>query len=82
MAEIVVITGLSGAGRSQAGAASEDLGWYVMDNIPTPLIAKVADLVPESLIHLEGFRTAHGRDWVSMRAAPPGPPISSARTAR
>ena len=27
---------------------------------------EVADLVPESLIHLEGFRTAHGRDWVSM----------------
>jgi FAD/FMN-containing dehydrogenase len=27
---------------------------------------EVAALVPESLIHLEGFRTAHGRDWVSM----------------
>lgn len=46
MAEIVLITGLSGAGRSQAGAAFEDLGWYVMDNIPTALITKVADLVP------------------------------------
>lgn len=46
MAEIVVITGLSGAGRSQAGAAFEDLGWYVMDNIPTALITKAADLVP------------------------------------
>jgi len=40
-----VVTGLSGAGRSQAGAALEDLGWYVMDNIPTPLITKVAELV-------------------------------------
>ena len=28
--------------------------------------SEVATLVPESLIHLEGFRTAHGRDWVSM----------------
>jgi FAD/FMN-containing dehydrogenase len=28
--------------------------------------AEVAALVPDSLIHLEGFRTAHGRDWVSM----------------
>jgi FAD/FMN-containing dehydrogenase len=28
--------------------------------------AEVAAAVPESLIHLEGFRTAHGRDWVSM----------------
>ncbi|HTW06823.1 MAG TPA: RNase adapter RapZ [Acidimicrobiales bacterium] len=45
MAEFVVVTGLSGAGRSQAGAALEDLGWYVMDNIPTPLITKVAELV-------------------------------------
>jgi FAD/FMN-containing dehydrogenase len=27
---------------------------------------EVAAAVPESLIHLEGFRTAHGRDWVSM----------------
>lgn len=45
MAEIVVVAGLSGAGRSQAGAALEDLGWYVMDNIPTALITKVADLV-------------------------------------
>jgi UPF0042 nucleotide-binding protein len=40
-----VVTGLSGAGRSQAGATLEDIGWYVMDNIPTALINKVAELV-------------------------------------
>jgi UPF0042 nucleotide-binding protein len=45
VAEFVIVTGLSGAGRSQVGAALEDLGWYVMDNIPTALITKVADLV-------------------------------------
>ncbi len=45
MAEFVVVTGLSGAGRSQAGAVLEDIGWYVMDNIPTALITKVAELV-------------------------------------
>ncbi len=45
MAEFLVVTGLSGAGRSQAGAVLEDLGWYVMDNLPTPLITKVADLL-------------------------------------
>lgn len=44
MSEFLVVAGLSGAGRSQAGAALEDLGWYVMDNIPTALITKVADL--------------------------------------
>ncbi|MDQ1366131.1 MAG: P-loop ATPase protein family, partial [Acidimicrobiaceae bacterium] len=29
MAEFLIITGLSGAGRSQAGATFEDLGWFV-----------------------------------------------------
>jgi UPF0042 nucleotide-binding protein len=45
MAEFLIITGLSGAGRSQAGATFEDLGWFVIDNMPTPLITKVADLM-------------------------------------
>jgi len=45
VAEFLIVTGLSGAGRSQAAAVLEDLGWYVMDNIPTPLITKVAELV-------------------------------------
>jgi UPF0042 nucleotide-binding protein len=45
MAEFLIITGLSGAGRSQAGATLEDLGWFVIDNMPTPLITKVAELV-------------------------------------
>ena len=44
VAEYVIITGLSGAGRSQAGATLEDLGWFVIDNMPTALITKVADL--------------------------------------
>jgi RNase adapter protein RapZ len=45
VAEFLIVTGLSGAGRSQAAAVLEDLGWYVIDNIPTALITKVADLV-------------------------------------
>ena len=44
MAEFVIVTGLSGAGRSQAGATLEDLGWFVVDNLPTSLIVSVADL--------------------------------------
>jgi len=44
MAEFLIITGLSGAGRSQAGATLEDMGWFVIDNMPTALIAKVAEL--------------------------------------
>ena len=45
MAEFVIITGLSGAGRSQVAATFEDLGWFVIDNMPSALIAKVAELV-------------------------------------
>jgi UPF0042 nucleotide-binding protein len=44
MAEFLIITGLSGAGRSQAAATLEDLGWFVVDNMPTALITKVAEL--------------------------------------
>jgi len=44
MTEFLVITGLSGAGRSQAAATLEDLGWFVVDNLPIALIAKIAEL--------------------------------------
>jgi UPF0042 nucleotide-binding protein len=42
--EFVVITGLSGAGRSTVADAFEDLGWFVIDNLPTTLIEKVVEL--------------------------------------
>lgn len=42
--ELLVITGLSGAGRSQAGKSLEDLGWFVIDNLPAELIPKVGEL--------------------------------------
>ncbi len=41
---VLVITGLSGAGRSTASDALEDLGWFVIDNLPPALIRPVADL--------------------------------------
>jgi RNase adapter protein RapZ len=44
MSEFIVITGLSGAGRSQAAKDLEDLGWFVIDNLPTELIPKVTEL--------------------------------------
>ncbi|MFN3257685.1 MAG: RNase adapter RapZ [Ilumatobacter sp.] len=44
MAEIVLITGLSGAGRSGAADVLEDLGFYVVDNMPTTLIDTIVDL--------------------------------------
>ncbi len=45
MSDFVVITGLSGAGRSQAADDLEDLGWFVIDNLPAELIPKVVELV-------------------------------------
>ena len=45
MSDYLVITGMSGAGRSTAAAALEDAGWYVIDNMPPSLLSEVADLV-------------------------------------
>jgi len=47
MTDIIVITGLSGAGRSQAADDLEDLGWFVVDNLPVVLIDKVVELSPD-----------------------------------
>lgn len=48
MADILVITGLSGAGRSQAADDLEDLGWFVVDNLPVALLDKVVELSGEA----------------------------------
>lgn len=42
--DVTVITGLSGAGRSEAAKALEDLGWLVIDNLPPALISKMLSL--------------------------------------
>ncbi|NYE46610.1 UPF0042 nucleotide-binding protein [Spinactinospora alkalitolerans] len=42
--EIVVVTGMSGAGRSTAARALEDLDWFVVDNLPPGLLPTMIDL--------------------------------------
>lgn len=42
--EIVVVTGMSGAGRSTAARALEDLDWFVVDNLPPALLPTMIDL--------------------------------------
>src|SRR5260370_12552858 len=42
--DITIVTGLSGAGRSEAANVLEDLGFFVIDNLPPLLIPKVAEL--------------------------------------
>src|SRR3954471_19780245 len=46
--DLVVITGLSGAGRSTAAKCLEDLGWFVVDNLPPTLLATMVDLAGRS----------------------------------
>jgi UPF0042 nucleotide-binding protein len=45
--ELVILTGMSGAGRSTAANVLEDLGWYVVDNFPPQLILTMATLAAE-----------------------------------
>ena len=42
--DVLLVTGLSGAGRGTAAKVLEDLGWYVADNLPPELIAQMVDL--------------------------------------
>ncbi|MDP9832419.1 RNase adapter RapZ [Trueperella abortisuis] len=43
--DILIITGMSGAGRSRAAATLEDIGWYVVDNLPPRLLSALAGLI-------------------------------------
>ena len=52
--ELVVVTGMTGAGRSTAAKELEDLGYYVVDNLPPTLLPDVVKLVDD------GFGTAQG----------------------
>ncbi len=44
MADLLIVAGMSGAGRSTASAILEDLGWFVIDNVPAGLITRVSAL--------------------------------------
>lgn len=48
MTDILVVAGLSGAGRSQASADLEDMGWFVVDNLPVVLVDKVVELTGQA----------------------------------
>ncbi|WP_165064616.1 RNase adapter RapZ [Marisediminicola senii] len=43
--QVLIVTGMSGAGRSTVGNALEDLGWYVVDNLPPQMLRPLVDLV-------------------------------------
>lgn len=46
--EVLIVTGMSGAGRSTVADSLEDLGWYVVDNLPLALLKTLADMADKS----------------------------------
>ena len=43
--KFIIISGMSGAGKSQAASFMEDMGFFCVDNLPVPLIPKLAELI-------------------------------------
>ncbi|MEP6665115.1 MAG: RNase adapter RapZ [Nocardioidaceae bacterium] len=43
--DLIIVTGMTGAGRSTAAKALEDLGWFVIDNLPPQLLTAVVELL-------------------------------------
>lgn len=61
MSEFAVVTGMSGAGRSTAAAALEDVGWFVIDNLPAGLIMKMVEMVDRPGSGIERVALVIGR---------------------
>lgn len=66
MADIVLISGLSGAGRSSAADVLEDLGWYVVDNLPTALVGTIVDLAAKPGSEIGRLALGGGRDHAKV----------------
>jgi RNase adapter protein RapZ len=71
MREFIVITGMSGAGRSLAGDTLEDLGWHVIDNLPPALIPALLAHAeePDSGVDRVALVLGIGRDHSHVRPA-------------
>jgi RNase adapter protein RapZ len=66
--DFTIITGLSGAGRSEAAKALEDLSYFVIDNLPPALIGKMAELAQRpgsSVQHIALVVDVRGRQFFS-----------------
>ncbi len=56
--EVLVLTGMSGAGRSTAANALEDLGWFVVDNMPPSLLPRMVELARQGRAGRADFDSA------------------------
>jgi UPF0042 nucleotide-binding protein len=64
--EVLIVTGMSGAGRSTVANALEDLGWYVVDNLPPQMLRPLVDLAEHAgstLPRLAAVVDVRGRDF-------------------
>ena len=51
--EILIITGMSGSGKSRAASILEDIGYYIVDNLPAEMMVKFADFCAASRGHYD-----------------------------
>ncbi len=66
--EMLIVTGMSGAGRSTVANALEDLGWYVVDNLPPQMLRPLMELVSRARTNLPKIAAVvdiRGRDFFS-----------------
>lgn len=62
----MLITGLSGAGRSGVADVLEDLGWFVVDNLPTALISTIVELAAKPTSDIERLALVAGRQHAEV----------------
>lgn len=66
--EVLIVTGMSGAGRSTVGNALEDLDWYVVDNLPPQMLRPLVDLAEKAgstLPRIAAIVDVRGRNFFS-----------------
>lgn len=64
--DVLIVTGMSGAGRSTVANALEDLGWYVVDNLPPQMLRPLVDLAQRAgttLPRIAAVVDIRGRDF-------------------
>ena len=61
--EVVLVTGMSGAGRSTVAHVMEDLGWYVVDNLPPALLPNLCDLAASTVTKIAVVVDVRGRQF-------------------
>ncbi|HEY1824544.1 MAG TPA: RNase adapter RapZ [Acidimicrobiales bacterium] len=61
MSEVLLVTGMSGAGRSTVASALDDQGWFLIDNLPLELVTRVGELASADAHEYPGIAFIVGR---------------------